>query len=237
MPYNPAIHNRHSIRLPGYDYSQTGSYFLTINTYKKDHLFGEVVNGVVKLSPVGEIVQEQWLQIPRHFSNVVLDAFVIMPNHMHGIVVITDGEVRSGKGKGKAFEKHGTQKIHTTLSYSIHYNKSTNLDSNALPIRDETGENALPLRLESATSQSHTQSESLTTPLRLGSKPGSIPAIVQNFKSVSSRKINKLLKTPGSTIWHRNYYEHVIRDEVDFERIVAYIEQNPQKWESKGTVE
>ncbi|PKO04931.1 MAG: hypothetical protein CVU41_14315 [Chloroflexi bacterium HGW-Chloroflexi-3] len=105
--------------------------------------------------------------------------------------------------KGKAFDYRETQKIHTTPSYSNHYNKSTNLGSNALPIR-------------------------------LGSQPGSLPAVVQNFKSVSSRKINKLLKTPGSTIWHRNYYEHIIRDKVDFERIVADIEQNPQKWEEAG---
>jgi len=177
MPYNPAIHNRHSIRLPGYDYTQPGAYYLTILAHKKEHLFGQVVDGEVKLSPAGEIVQEQWLQIPRHFSNVVLDAFVIMPNHMHGIVVITEGEVHTGKGK--AFN----------------------------PEFANSGLNALPLRLESTTSQSHTQSESLTTPQRLGSEPGSLPAIVQNFKSVSSRKINKLLKTPGSTIWHRNYYK------------------------------
>lgn len=81
MPYNPAIHNRHSIRLPGYNYTQPGSYFLTLNTHKKEHLFGEIVRGVVQLSPMGEIAQEQWLQIPTHFSNVFLDAFVIMPNH------------------------------------------------------------------------------------------------------------------------------------------------------------
>ena len=180
MPYNPAIHNRHSIRLPGYDYTQPGAYYLTILAHKKEHLFGQVVDGEVKLSPVGEIVQEQWLQIPRHFSNVVLDAFVIMPNHMHGIVVITKGEVHTG----------------------------------------------IPIRLESTTSQSHTQSESLATPPILGSEPGSLPAIVQNLKSVRSRKINKLLKTPGPTIWHRNYYEHVIRDEADFERVVTYIESN-----------
>ena len=99
MPYNPTIHNRHSIRFQGYDYSQAGAYYVTINTHKKDHLFGEVVGGVVILSQVGEIVQEQWLQIPTHFSNVVLDAFVIMPNHMHGIVVIMEEEVYTGKGK------------------------------------------------------------------------------------------------------------------------------------------
>jgi REP element-mobilizing transposase RayT len=206
MPYNPAIHNRHSIRLPGYNYSQAGAYFLTILTHKKEHLFGEVVEGVMNLSPVGAIVQEEWLKIPTNFSNILQDAFVIMPNHMHGILVITEGEVCEGKGKGKAFEKRGNQKVHSTSSYSIHYKKSANMDSNALPIR-------------------------------LGSQPGSLPAIVQNFKSVSSRRINKLLGTPGSTIWHRNYYEHIIRNEVDFERIVAYIELNPQKWESKGTVE
>ena len=142
MPYNPTIHNRHSIRLPGYDYTQPGAYYLTILTHKKEHLFGKVVDGIVQLSPVGEVVQEEWLKIPTNFSNVALDAFVIMPNHLHGIVVITDSEVRSGKGKGKAFEKRGTQKVHSTSSYSIHYNKSANMDSNALPIRDESGENA-----------------------------------------------------------------------------------------------
>ena len=64
MPYNPAIHNRHSIRLPGFDYSQAGAYFLTINSHKKEHLFGSVVAGVVRLTPVGEIAREQWLKIP-----------------------------------------------------------------------------------------------------------------------------------------------------------------------------
>lgn len=93
---NPAIHNRHSIRLPGYDYTQPGAYYLTILTHKREHLFGKVTGGVVKLSPLGEIVHEEWLNIPTHFSNVVLDAFVIMPDHMHGIVVITEGEVHTG---------------------------------------------------------------------------------------------------------------------------------------------
>lgn len=111
MPYNLAIHNRQSIRLPGYDFSRAGAYYLTTLTHKKEHLFGKVVS-VVKLSPVGEVVQEKWQKIPRLFSNVALDAFVIMPNHMHGILVITEGEV--GEGKGKAFEKRGTQKVHST---------------------------------------------------------------------------------------------------------------------------
>jgi REP element-mobilizing transposase RayT len=198
MPYNPAIHNRHSIRLPGYDYTKQGAYFLTINTYKKEHLFGEVTDGVVQLSPMGEVILEQWQRIPTHFPNVLLDVFVIMPNHIHGILVITGDELGTGKGKGKEIDLHRTQNSSITSSPSNNYKKSKNLGSIALP----------PL---------------------LGSQSGSLPAIVQNFKSTTSRKINKELNTPGSTIWHRNYYEHVIRDEEDYERIVTYIHQNPQK--------
>lgn len=219
MPFNPAIHNRHSIRLPGYDYSQSGAYFLTILTHKREHLLGQVVGGVVKLSPVGEIVQKEWLRIPRHFSNVDLGACVIMPDHMHAIVVIKEDEVV--EGKGKAFDNCLMDNGRTLLNNTINLENTKSSKSNALPIRLGS---AQPLRLGS-------QSESTTTPPRLGSVPGSLPAIVQNFKSVTSRKINKLRKTPGSTIWHRNYYEHIIRDAADFERITAYIEQNPQKWE------
>lgn len=181
MPYNPAVHNRHSIRLPGYDYTRPGAYFLTILAHKKEHLFGNVIKGVVQLSPVGEIVQEQWQKIPTHFPDVLLDAFVIMPNHIHGILVITEGA--ASMGKGKAFDLGSSHK------------------SNALPIR-------------------------------LGSQPGSIPAVLQNFKSITSRKINKLLNSPRSTIWHRNYYEYIIRDEEDFSRIQEYILENPMKWDS-----
>ena len=95
MPYNPAIHNRHSIRLQGYDYSETGSYFITICTYKKEHLFGEIVNSEIKLNLIGQYAYHQWKQIPQRFENVELNEFVIMPNHIHGIIVIV-----SGRGEG-----------------------------------------------------------------------------------------------------------------------------------------
>lgn len=64
MPYNPAIHNSYSIRLPAYDYTQSGAYFLTIFFHKKEHLLGEVYNAVVQLSPLGKLAEEQWLKIP-----------------------------------------------------------------------------------------------------------------------------------------------------------------------------
>ena len=77
-----------SARLPGWDYSREGVYFVTICTHNREKYFGEIVNNEIELSEIGKIAERQWRQIPEHFSYVKLDRFVIMPNHMHGIVVI-----------------------------------------------------------------------------------------------------------------------------------------------------
>ena len=81
---------RHSIRLKGYDYSQAGAYFITICVKDRKCLLGEVINGEIILSDIGKIIEECWNKIPTHFNSVNLDAFVVMPNHLHGIVLITD---------------------------------------------------------------------------------------------------------------------------------------------------
>ena len=88
MKYNPKIHHRRSIRLKHYDYSGNGYYFVTICTKNFQCWLGDVVNGKMKLSNIGEIVKKCWMETPQHFDNVFLDVFVVMPNHFHGIVVI-----------------------------------------------------------------------------------------------------------------------------------------------------
>jgi REP element-mobilizing transposase RayT len=90
MKFNPDIHNRRSIRLRDYDYRSAGAYFLTICAFQRECLFGEVVEGEMQLNDMGAIVVECWQGIPCHFPNSDLDGFVIMPNHVHGIVVLDD---------------------------------------------------------------------------------------------------------------------------------------------------
>jgi putative transposase len=90
MPYDPNRHHRRSIRLKGYDYSQAGAYFITICTQDRACLFGKVVNGEMRLNDAGRMVLAEWNMLPERFPHVVLDAFVVMPNHVHGIVVITN---------------------------------------------------------------------------------------------------------------------------------------------------
>jgi REP element-mobilizing transposase RayT len=84
-------HNRRSIRLRGYDYSQPGAYFVTICIHdRKQRLFGNVVDGKMVFNEMGNIAKKYWMEIPHHFPNVQLDEFIIMPNHVHGIIIIRD---------------------------------------------------------------------------------------------------------------------------------------------------
>ena len=85
--------HRRSIRLKGYDYTQPGAYFLTIVTHNRACLFGDIVDGQMQLNEGGRVAERCWLDIPSHFRHVALDAFVIMPNHVHGIVIIRESAV------------------------------------------------------------------------------------------------------------------------------------------------
>ncbi len=90
MPYDPDRHHRRSIRLRGYDYTQAGAYAVTICTQGRVCVFSTIVDGEVDLTTIGCIVDETWETLPVRFPQVELDAFVVMPNHVHMIIVIAD---------------------------------------------------------------------------------------------------------------------------------------------------
>ena len=79
-----------STRLKGYDYSQNGAYFVTICTKNREYLFGEIVNGKLTETKQSQICTKCWFDLPNHYANCLLDAFIIMPNHIHGIIVINN---------------------------------------------------------------------------------------------------------------------------------------------------
>ena len=94
--FDPRKHHRRSIRLPNYDYAQAGAYYITIVTWHRECLFGEVVKGEMVLSKFGLVAKQQWEKLPTRFLNIELGAFVIMPNHMHGIIGIMAGRGTAG---------------------------------------------------------------------------------------------------------------------------------------------
>ena len=90
MKYDPRKHHRRSIRLPQYDYTQPGGYFITVCTTNRECLFGKIRNGTISLNEYGTIVRAEWERTAIIRPNVVLDAFVVMPNHVHGIIILND---------------------------------------------------------------------------------------------------------------------------------------------------
>lgn len=171
MKYDPQKHHRRSIRIQGFDYGYPGAYFITIVTYQRDRIFGNIVDGKMQLNALGAITDECWRAIPEHFPNVDLGTYVIMPNHVHGIIVINENWMA------------------TDSSPSV------------------GAQHAAPLP---------------------NVKPGSLGAIVRSFKSAVTRRVGRELNTTG--IWQRNYYEHIIRNHEDWDRIDRYIETNPFRW-------
>jgi putative transposase len=94
--YNPDIYHRQSIRIRGYDYSKAGAYFVTICTKNRECLFGAIRDEEMHVNELGVIIQQCWEDLPDHYVHMELDAFVIMPNHVHGIIVLNDGNGRAG---------------------------------------------------------------------------------------------------------------------------------------------
>ena len=195
-------YHRCSIRLKGYDYSQPGAYFITICTADRECLFGEVVNRNMQLNPMGQIARQCWLAIPDHFPNTALDEFIIMPNHVHGIIWIVESQNDDSVGAtdvivGATQSNVGTRHEMVGATY-------------ASPLRKNTP-NANP------------------NPPR-GPKRHSMGAIVGSYKSAVTKRINERRNTPGATVWQRNYYEHVIRNDESLNRIRQYILENPIRW-------
>ena len=90
MKYNPKIHHRRSIRLKGYDYSQAGAYFITICCKDMKCFFGKIENSEMIMSEFGQIAFDEWIKLSARFANFELDVFQMMPNHMHGILVLSE---------------------------------------------------------------------------------------------------------------------------------------------------
>lgn len=150
---------RKNIRLYGYDYSHTGAYFVTIVTQDRIPYFGEIIDRTVAINEVRIMIDNWWNELPEKFPNIILDQYIIMPNHLHGIIMIQSS---------------------------------------------------------------------------IGERP-TLSKIVQWFKTMSTNAYISGVKTQGwshfnKRFWHRNYYEHIIRDDDDLDNIRAYIIDNPLNW-------
>lgn len=172
--------NRRSIRLPNYDYASNGAYFVTICTQNKQYWFGDIIDGKMILNKYGIIVSESWKWLHDQYDYIKLDAHIIMPNHLHGIIIIYHqiGDLRCTGGSRYIGD----------LCFMG--------DSRIAPTKFK-----------------------------------SLGRLIGAFKTVSTKRINEIYYDGQIKLWQRNYYEHIIRNEIELNNIRKYINDNPIKWE------
>ena len=212
--YNPKIHHRKSIRLKEYDYANANWYYVTICTQGKEHLFGKVINNKVVLNSFGKIVQEEWLRTKEIRKNVDLDYHVIMPNHIHGIIII----------------EYNANELQIIGGRDTMHRNNFNVGATRRVAQNNTPNNnigAITQLIENSRDTMHR----VPTERTFGSPiPNSLSTIIGAFKASVTRRINKISWSHQS-IWQRNYFEHIIRNDEDLYRIRKYIRQNPLKWQ------
>ena len=200
----PPLPRRKTIRLQNYDYSQNGAYFVTICTAHKLPLFGVVRRGdpfgrppvpaYVELSETGRIVESYLTEIPSHYPDVHLASYVIIPDHIHMILVLTQNQPqRAGQCPAPTEES------------------DLSCRRGGTPGPPATTEKPAP-------------------PCRRGGTPGppALPKIINAFKSLTTRKA-------GTSLWQRGYYEHILRNQQDFDEAAGYIAGNPvRRMEREG---
>ncbi len=165
--YDSNIHHRRSIRLPDYDYKQSGVYYVTLCVAGRQCLLGEISDDAMVLNTLGCVVDECWLWLQNQYPYIELDAYVVMPNHLHGVIIIMDDAGCRGGSR--------------------------------------------------------------TAPTQ-GPEVKPLGRLIGAFKTTSTKRINKIRGTSAERFWQRNYYEHIVRNEADWNRIHQYIATNPQSW-------
>ena len=221
---DPRKHHRRSIRLQGYDYTRAGAYFITICTQGRECLFGEIVDGEMILNELGRIVQEEWKKTPAIRREMELDAFVVMPDHIHGIVIIREspvGDDGAGDGMGNGMGNGVGNGMGIGMGNGVGNGVGAYCHT-PLHTPPHTPTHTQPH------TPPHTPPQTDHAPFRSPSK--TIGAMVRGFKTASTRSINARRFSPGAPVWQRNYYEHIIRDDAEWNQIREYIEYNPARW-------
>ncbi|MFH1709071.1 MAG: transposase [Planctomycetota bacterium] len=212
--YDPARHHRSSIRLQGYDYARTGAYFVTICTKDRACLFGAIVDGGMALNDDGRMAQEVWGELPGHYPHMAMDAVTVMPNHIHGIIILT-----APVGAGLQPALFTTPPVGAGLQPALMPTAEKRAGFKPAPTITTTTD---------------------TANIVAGMQPGpamdtnvkrhSLSEIIRAFKTFSASRINQRRHTPGIPAWRRNYHEHIIRDDGSLNRIREYIANNPAQW-------
>jgi len=239
IKFNPDLHHRRSIRLKGYDYAQAGLYFITICFHEKLCIFGEIINGEMSLNIYGQIAHEEWQRTETIRNNSVLHEFIIMPNHIHGIIEIL---FKKGEQKYDQIEIAKFQSPTQTIGSIIRGFKLATIKK----IKEKIGTGEFQFTQDSLIELRSTGDKKIKPDFSIETRSAGDTKLIPDF-SIETRSgelqfaptgITELIKDLNFKIWQRNYYEQIIRNEMAYHSISNYIKNNPMKWnKNKSKIE
>ncbi|NQT77975.1 MAG: transposase [Bacteroidetes bacterium] len=184
-----------------WNYSAPGSYFLTVTVQGRNRILGRIENSKMKLSDAGIIVSNCFVEIPTYHKRIVLDEWVIMPNHFH--CIITLGDIDFDNGVSVIGDDIAVDKIHVDKIHEFYLRK--NQPTKTITVNNIKQYRALRRKML-------------------------IPKIMGKLKMQTSKQINILNNTAGNKNWQSDYHDHVIRSSSEHLRIKQYIKNNPLHW-------
>ncbi len=199
-----------SARAQWWDYGWNGAYFITICTQNREHFFGEINDGKMVLSSVGVIADILWHEIPNHSKFVELGDFVVMPNHIHGILILDKPDGGNNNVQSVADSGSG--------------NDNDNDNDNVVETLHATSLQLQQLQ-QSQQSQQPKFNEKMAA---ISPKSNSISTIIRSYKSAVTKHANRLGLENG---WQTRFHDHIIRDDAEYQRISDYIVNNPANWQ------
>ena len=208
-----------SARLQNWDYGSEGNYFITICTHGREHYFGEIITDM-NLSSIGQLATQYWAEIPAHFPFIELGNFVVMPNHVHGILIIHKRE-----------NINHAQPLHDPVE-TLQCNVS--ITPQMLPGCVETLQECVET-LQCNVSTTTRPGKSFIDPAKreqmskISPHAGSVSTIVRSFKSAVTKYAHSI---HPEFEWQARFHDHIIRDAASFDRIQNYIENNPENWDT-----
>ncbi len=233
---------KNSLRHPRVDYRSHGAYFVTVNTYRRRHRFGRIIDGVMCCSPAGDIVWEEWKRTEALRADVVLDAFVVMPDHVHGVICIVPEGVTEISPRGYRWDSFVPVNALDRRGHP-HAPQTDRLRATHSPHQaDDSEERGTQARKEHGPTSRHSQRlRSIRAerydPERDGvayRPPRSLSSIVAGFKGAVTRRVRvECDVAPDARVWHRNFHDHVLRNEQHWRTVRRYIRLNPQRWWQK----
>jgi REP element-mobilizing transposase RayT len=223
-----------SARLQSWDYALPGYYFITICTKNQECFFGTIMDGKMELSELGKIANKYWIEIPNYFENIELDEFIIMPNHIHGIIIIRDTDAIN-----RASTTDTASRTDAPPSRTDAINRASTTDTASRTDAPSSRTDAIN---RASTTDTASRTDAINRVSTIDNRICTGGGISGIFNPMMHKNISRIIrwykgrisfeirKSHPEFAWQSRFHDHIIRTETELDRIRYYIQRNPQKW-------